>query len=90
MESLLYSLALVLSAAAAHQLGASSSAPQAGEVEDRMVCRSIRKTGTRFDTRLCKRASEWRAIAEASAAATREIQSRPKINCTQPSGNAPC
>lgn len=88
MQALVYSLALVLSAAAGDSPTVASGDPKVSEADDRMVCRKIRNTGTRFDTRICKRASEWRAIEENSTAAVREIQGRPKINCTQPSGAA--
>ena len=32
---------------------------------DRMVCKRYKQTGTRFENKVCKPASEWEAIAEA-------------------------
>lgn len=88
MQSLVYSIALVLNAATLSPAASVAGTPQASTAEDRTVCRKFRKTGTRFDERICKRASEWQAIEEKSQSALREIQGRPKINCTSPSGGA--
>lgn len=88
MQSLLYSVAILLNAAVLGQSTSSTDETQASEADNRMVCRNIRKTGTRFDTRICKRVSEWRTIEDKSTTAVREIQGRPQINCTTPSGSA--
>jgi hypothetical protein len=89
MQALIYSVAILLAAGAVGSPSARGDAPDAERAKDRMVCKSIRKTGTRFDTRICKLQSTWKAIEEGSTEALREIQSQPKINCTSPSG-APC
>ena len=52
---------------------------------DRVVCRSIAATGTRFKKRICRPDKEWRAMSEQSQGAAREIQSRPQI-CTGKEG----
>ena len=88
MQMLIYSLAVMLNAAALNPSQSSAQASEAVETEDRMVCRTVRKTGTRFDDRICKRQSEWRAIEEKSTTTVRDIQARPQINCTTPSGSA--
>ena len=48
--------------------------------KDRVVCRSITMTGTRFEKRVCKSAGEWEKIAQGQNDEWREQLSRPVIN----------
>lgn len=47
--------------------------------EDPVVCRHSARTGTRFSTKTCKRASEWARQREAEMRAAREMIDRPVI-----------
>jgi hypothetical protein len=47
--------------------------------EDPMVCRFSARTGTRFKTKTCKRASEWARQREENIRAAREMIDRPVL-----------
>lgn len=83
---LILTIAAAMSAAAADPTAATAMDSKA-ETEERIVCRDVKVTGTRFGKRYCKPVSAWRAIVEKSEQAVREIQDRQAINmsreCTQ-------
>ena len=60
--------------------GPTASADAASQDEasdgDRVVCKEIRKTGTRFGTRHCLTVAQWEAIARGSQEGVSEIQRR--------------
>jgi hypothetical protein len=56
---------------------AASESPQAAE---KMVCKRLVQTGTRFKTRICKPKGEWDAEREASARSAKEMIDRPVVN----------
>ena len=64
---------------------ASAAGTSTAQEADRMVCRSVVATGTRFGKRICKPARAWAAITERSEQTVREIHSRPQI-CTGKEG----
>ncbi len=69
-------------------LAASPASSQTEAAEDnRMVCRESGRTGTRFARRICKPASEWRAISDQAQRAIGDMRDRPFINpvCRPPS-----
>ncbi len=47
--------------------------------KDRMVCKRTQRTGTRFDTKICKTAGQWDAIAEEHRRNVSELANRPII-----------
>lgn len=47
--------------------------------KDRMVCKRTQRTGTRFDTKVCKTAGQWEAIAEEHRRNVGELANRPII-----------
>lgn len=68
-------------------LGACISAPAVAaekktqiDKTDRVVCRSLIMTGTRFEKRVCKTAGEWEKIAQRHNDEYREQLARPVIN----------
>ena len=71
--------AVILSAAASAPAWGSDQKSRAAK-EDRMVCRTVTTTGTRFEKRVCKADSEWTKAAEAHNDAYREQVNRPVIN----------
>ena len=83
----------VLSVAAASTAAWSQTAeppkPPKDGGEDRTECRTVMLTGTRFDRRICKKASEWAAIAENSRNGFKEAQDRNWI-CVNPNSGRPC
>ena len=51
---------------------------------DRIVCKRYKQTGTRFENKVCKPASEWEAIAEAHRRALAETVNRPQTKICGP------
>ena len=49
---------------------------QAATGDDRVVCKEIRKTGTRFGTRQCLTVAQWEAIRRGAEEGVDEIQRR--------------
>lgn len=72
MISILAAGAVFAAAVPAVAYGSSSS-------EDRMVCKRQKKTGTRFETKVCKSASDWEAMAEENRRSAAEMVNRPQI-----------
>ena len=70
---------LLLSTAFAGQAFAADKKIQI-EKKDRMVCRSLTMTGSRFEKRVCKSVGEWEKIAQGHNDAYREQLARPVIN----------
>ena len=69
-------LALLLAPqVAAQQVSTSAKQPKANK--DRVVCRTTMITGTRFEKRACKTASEWQEQEELHKERWREQLSRP-------------
>lgn len=85
---LLLALAAALTGAAADRAGADAVKAKAEQSEEKLVCRSVKVTGTRFGKRYCKPAKAWQTIEDKSVESVREIQNRPAINPTSPSGGA--
>ena len=73
-------LALAIAGIAGAGQTAVADRQPASAKKDRTVCRSVIMTGTRFEKRVCKAASEWEKIAEAQGDAYREQANRPVIN----------
>jgi hypothetical protein len=46
---------------------------------DKVVCKSVMKTGTRFRTRTCHTRKQWQEIEEQNKRNTREMIDRPVI-----------
>lgn len=53
-----------------------NAAPPKAEASDKMVCKSIASTGTRFVKHDCRTQGEWDQIAADSRAATQDMVSR--------------
>jgi hypothetical protein len=47
--------------------------------DDRMICKRQKKTGTRFESKICKPASVWEAMAEENRRSAAEMANRPQI-----------
>lgn len=47
--------------------------------KDRMVCKRTQRTGTRFQTKVCKTAGQWEAIAEQHRRDVSEMVDRPQV-----------
>ncbi len=47
--------------------------------KDRMVCKRTQRTGTRFQTKVCKTAGQWDAIAEQHRRDVSEMVDRPQV-----------
>ena len=71
------SIAILLTAA--NPAAVASNGPDADRADQKVVCRTVKLTGTRFAKRYCKTSSEWRVIEEKSVGALRELQARPQI-----------
>ena len=48
--------------------------------KERMVCRTLTMTGSRFEKRVCKTAGQWEKIAQGHNDEYREQLARPVIN----------
>ena len=64
-------------------LGAAGTLPavpaQTGRSPERVVCRSIVRSGTRVEQRVCLTAREWEIIDEHAMELVREVQRKPII-----------
>ena len=71
--------------AMALQAPAFGNSPTAREKgEDRLVCKSKAKTGTRFQTKTCRTVREWDQIAEQQKRDAAEMINRPQIKACGP------
>lgn len=53
--------------------------PVVKKANDRLVCKSEARTGTRFTTRICKTKDEWEAISEQNIRDAHDMINRPVI-----------
>ena len=49
------------------------------KAKDRMVCKRVQRTGTRFYDKTCKTAAQWDAIAEQHRRDAAEMINRPQV-----------
>ena len=76
--ALILAASIAVSGAHAAANVASSESKQAKrDKKDRVVCRTMMVTGTRFDRRVCRTVGEWEERAELEAEKWREQLSRP-------------
>lgn len=61
-------------------LGWNGAAADPPRQQDKIVCKSKPRTGTRFVNKTCRTAAEWEAIAEFSRRAAAEMVNRPVVN----------
>ena len=68
-----------------------SGPPVSAPGEDRLVCKYVLKTGTRFKQRSCSTLKDWEAMREKNRRAAQEFIDTPKTCApTQASDRAPC
>lgn len=85
MRSYVLILALVASFAPAPFSMALAGDTKA-EATDRVICKHRNRTGTRFTSKICKKASDWEKLAEQGRADMKEMVDRPHVPICGPNG----
>ena len=60
-------------------LGLESADDTAVDPKSRMICKRAQKTGTRFQTKICKTAAQWDALSEQHKRDLAETVNRPQV-----------
>jgi hypothetical protein len=76
--ALLASAALLMGAPAGAYMSEPSS--DATDAKERLVCKRAKRTGTRFESKICKTAAAWKALTEQHERDAAEMINRPVIS----------
>lgn len=61
------------------QVGAAGSSTAPGTGQDRVVCREMMRTGTRFKSKTCRTVAQWEKMTEENRKTASELIDRPFI-----------
>ncbi|HEV7340566.1 MAG TPA: hypothetical protein VGN68_02940 [Sphingopyxis sp.] len=78
--ALLASAALLMGAPAGAHMSEPPSDATATDEKERLVCKRAKRTGTRFESKICKTAAAWKALTEQHERDAGEMINRPVIS----------
>lgn len=77
---LLGSVALLMGAPAWAHVPEATGNAAATDAKDRLVCKRAKRTGTRFESKICKTAAAWKSLTEQHQRDAGEMINRPVIS----------